>query len=237
MAQTIEAYVGNALDEAKISPTASQSGRTDRRGIFLRRYRSDRCFGSLVPYMLHPNLRLAQKSPWLEARHIRHVHRQPRDKASSATGAAADSSISSTCWCSAFSRSSVHSRRMSRCLSSAALSRASALGRSSRWPSLMLANIRLSEFADEFSPSCISSVVPASGRSAPRWCFCLALQFSPPRPTPSGACAWIIIGTGALIVWVFRFSCRNRPRYLATHGRGKRPSTCSPALEIQSVPE
>jgi MFS transporter, putative metabolite:H+ symporter len=32
---------------------------------------------------------------------------------------------------------------------------------------------------------------------------------------------WIIIGIGALVVWVFRFTLPESPRYLATHGRGK----------------
>ena len=31
---------------------------------------------------------------------------------------------------------------------------------------------------------------------------------------------WIIVGVGALIVWVLRFSLPESPRYLATHGRG-----------------
>jgi putative MFS transporter len=31
---------------------------------------------------------------------------------------------------------------------------------------------------------------------------------------------WLIIGAGALIVWIFRFSLPESPRYLATHGRG-----------------
>jgi putative MFS transporter len=33
--------------------------------------------------------------------------------------------------------------------------------------------------------------------------------------------AWVVIGIGALIVWVFRFTLPESPRYLATHGRGK----------------
>src|SRR6204780_3712759 len=33
--------------------------------------------------------------------------------------------------------------------------------------------------------------------------------------------AWLLIGIGALIVWVFRFTLPESPRYLATHGRGK----------------
>ncbi len=31
---------------------------------------------------------------------------------------------------------------------------------------------------------------------------------------------WVIVGVGALIVWVLRFSLPESPRYLATHGRG-----------------
>ena len=31
---------------------------------------------------------------------------------------------------------------------------------------------------------------------------------------------WLIIGVGALVVWVFRFSLPESPRFLATHGRG-----------------
>ena len=32
---------------------------------------------------------------------------------------------------------------------------------------------------------------------------------------------WVVIGIGALIVWLFRFWLPESPRYLATHGRGK----------------
>jgi putative MFS transporter len=31
---------------------------------------------------------------------------------------------------------------------------------------------------------------------------------------------WLVIGIGALVVWVFRFTLPESPRYLATHGRG-----------------
>lgn len=31
---------------------------------------------------------------------------------------------------------------------------------------------------------------------------------------------WVLIGAGALVVWVFRFTLPESPRYLATHGRG-----------------
>src|SRR6202140_177470 len=32
---------------------------------------------------------------------------------------------------------------------------------------------------------------------------------------------WLLIGVGALIVWVFRFTLPESPRFLATHGRGQ----------------
>jgi putative MFS transporter len=32
---------------------------------------------------------------------------------------------------------------------------------------------------------------------------------------------WLVVGAAALIVWVFRFTLPESPRYLATHGRGK----------------
>ncbi|HZP76490.1 MAG TPA: MFS transporter [Pseudolabrys sp.] len=32
---------------------------------------------------------------------------------------------------------------------------------------------------------------------------------------------WLVVGIGALIVWVFRFTLPESPRYLATHGRGQ----------------
>ncbi len=32
---------------------------------------------------------------------------------------------------------------------------------------------------------------------------------------------WLVVGIGALIVWVFRFTLPESPRFLATHGRGK----------------
>ncbi|MBV8793112.1 MAG: MFS transporter, partial [Pseudolabrys sp.] len=32
---------------------------------------------------------------------------------------------------------------------------------------------------------------------------------------------WVVIGIGALIVWLFRFTLPESPRYLSTHGRGQ----------------
>ena len=51
----------------------------------------------------------------------------------------------------------------------------------------------------------------------------LVLLFSGMLDTPDHIWRgiWLAIGIGALIVWVFRFTLPESPRYLATHGRGK----------------
>jgi putative MFS transporter len=50
----------------------------------------------------------------------------------------------------------------------------------------------------------------------------LALLAGSVASTPEQAWrgVWLIIGAGALIVWVFRFTLPESPRFLATHGRG-----------------
>ena len=48
---------------------------------------------------------------------------------------------------------------------------------------------------------------------------CSAARVSTPEYVWRGV--WLIVGIGALIVWVFRFTLPESPRYLATHGRGK----------------
>jgi len=47
---------------------------------------------------------------------------------------------------------------------------------------------------------------------------------------------WIIIGIGALIVWVLRFALPESPRYLATHGRGKEALEVLGRLGISTPP-
>jgi MFS transporter, putative metabolite:H+ symporter len=51
----------------------------------------------------------------------------------------------------------------------------------------------------------------------------VVLLFGSVATTPEYAWrgVWLVIGVGALIVWVFRFTLPESPRYLATHGRGK----------------
>ncbi len=40
-------------------------------------------------------------------------------------------------------------------------------------------------------------------------------------PNYAWRAVWVLVGVGALIVWYFRFTLPESPRYLATHGRGK----------------
>jgi putative MFS transporter len=47
---------------------------------------------------------------------------------------------------------------------------------------------------------------------------------------------WLIIGVGALIVWVFRFTLPESPRYLATHGKGQQALDVLGRLGISTPP-
>jgi MFS transporter, putative metabolite:H+ symporter len=47
---------------------------------------------------------------------------------------------------------------------------------------------------------------------------------------------WVIVGVGALVVWVFRFTLPESPRYLATHGRGQEALDVLGRLGIATPP-
>jgi len=47
---------------------------------------------------------------------------------------------------------------------------------------------------------------------------------------------WVIVGAGALIVWVFRFTLPESPRYLATHGRGQEALDVLNRLGVSAPP-
>lgn len=49
--------------------------------------------------------------------------------------------------------------------------------------------------------------------------------------------AWLLIGVGALVVWVFRFTLPESPRYLSTHGRGQEALDVLKKLQVPNVPE
>jgi putative MFS transporter len=47
---------------------------------------------------------------------------------------------------------------------------------------------------------------------------------------------WLVIGIGALIIWVFRFTLPESPRYLATHGRGQEALDVLKRLNLSTPP-
>ena len=96
----------------------------------------------------------------------------------------------------------------------AASLRALASAASSRLPSLMPANTRRKRSAAAFWRLCTSLAAPCVWPIASLF----TLFF---RDSIGWRGVWIVIGIGALIVWVFRFALPELPRYLATHGRGK----------------
>ena len=111
VAQTIEAYVGNALDEAKISPLHRKVVALIAAGYFFDVI-DFTIFGSVVPYILAIQVRdRRRKSRRSAAPPSSACSSAPRARGSSATGSAAASSISSTCCCSACSPSSARWRR------------------------------------------------------------------------------------------------------------------------------
>jgi putative MFS transporter len=83
-------------------------------------------------------------------------------------------------------------------------------------------------YAGEYSPKRIRGRILAivhfiGGASVWPIGTALVLLFGSLFTTPEYAWrgVWLIIGIGALIVWVFRFTLPESPRYLATHGRGE----------------
>jgi putative MFS transporter len=83
-------------------------------------------------------------------------------------------------------------------------------------------------YAGEYSPKAIRGRVLAIVHFIGGACVwpigtLLVLSLSGVLDTPDHIWrgVWLIIGIGALVVWVFRFTLPESPRYLATHGRGK----------------
>ena len=82
-------------------------------------------------------------------------------------------------------------------------------------------------YAGEYSPKAIRGRILAIVHFIGGACVwpigtLLVLAFSGMLDTPEHVWRgiWLVIGIGALIVWVFRFTLPESPRYLATHGRG-----------------
>jgi putative MFS transporter len=217
MAQTIEAFVGNALDDAKISPL-------HRRviGLIAGGYFFDvidfTVFGSLVPFLL-----LSKFATGAEAAAI-----------GSATifgmflGTAGQGEFTDR-----FGRRFIYQFNL------LLFGTFTILGAIAPSVTLLIAcrfiaGIGLGAeqplafaYAGEYSPKRIRGRILAIVHFIGGACVwpigtALVLLFGNFATTPEYVWrgVWLLIGIGALIVWVFRFTLPESPRFLATHGRG-----------------
>ena len=218
MVQTIEAFVGESLDEAKISPL-------HRRviGLIAAGYFFDvidfTVFGSLVPYILQSKFATGAEVAAIGSATIFGM----------CIGTAGQGEFSDR-----FGRRFIYQFNL---LLFGIFTIIGAMA-----PSIVLliacrfiAGIGLGAeqplafaYAGEYSPKRIRGRILAivhfiGGASVWPIGTALVLLFGSLSTTPEYAWrgVWLIIGIGALIVWVFRFTLPESPRYLATHGRGE----------------
>jgi MFS transporter, putative metabolite:H+ symporter len=218
MAQTIEAFVGNALDEAKISPLHKRVVALIAAGYFFDVI-DFTIFGSLVPYLLQSKFATGPEVAAIGSATIFGMF----------LGTAGQGEFSDR-----FGRRFIYQFNL---LLFGVFTIIGALS-----PSVTLlvacrffAGLGLGAeqplafaYAGEYSPKAIRGRVLAIVHFIGGACVwpigtALVLVFGSYAGSPEYAWrgVWILIGIGALIVWVFRFTLPESPRYLATHGRGK----------------
>src|SRR6202140_926077 len=217
MAQTIEAFVGKSLDEAKISPL-------HRRiiGLIAAGYFFDvidfTIFGSLVPYILQSKFATGPEVAAIGAATIFGMF----------IGTAGQGQFSDR-----FGRRFIYQFNL---LLFGVFTILGALA-----PSVTLlvvcrfiAGLGLGAeqplafaYAGEYSPKRIRGRILAIVHFIGGACVwpigtALVLLFGNFATMPEYVWrgVWLLIGVGALIVWVFRFTLPESPRFLATHGRG-----------------
>ena len=218
MAQTIEAFVGNSLDEAKISPLHRKIVALIAAGYFFDVI-DFTIFGSLVPYILQSKFATGPEVAAIGSATIFGLF----------IGTAGQGQFSDR-----FGRRFIYQFNL---LLFGIFTILGALA-----PSVTLliacrfiAGVGLGAeqplcfvYAGEYSPKAIRGRILAIVHFIGGACVwpigtALVLLFSGQLDTPEHVWRgiWIAIGVGALIVWVLRFSLPESPRYLATHGRGK----------------
>src|SRR5262244_3088401 len=235
VAQTIEAYVGNALDEAKISPLHRRVIALIAAGYFFDVI-DFTIFGSLVPYILSSKFASGAEIALVGAATIFGMF----------IGTAGQGQFSDR-----FGRRFIYQFNLllfgvftilgafASSVTMLVICRFIAgLGLGAEQP-LAFA------YAGEYSPKLIRGRILAIVHfigGALVWPIGTALvlllgtTIFPTSPDTVWRSAWIIIGIGALIVWVFRFTLPESPRYLATHGRGQDALDVLKRLDIPSVP-
>ena len=222
MAQTIEGFVGNALDEAKISPLHQRIVALIAAGYFFDVI-DFTIFGSLVPYILQSKFATGPEVAAIGSATIFGMF----------IGTAGQGEFSDR-----FGRRFIYQ------LNLLIFGVFTILGALAPSVSLLvgcrfIAGLGLGAeqplcfaYAGEYSPKRIRGRVLAIIHFIGGACVWpigtgLALGIgSMTSPEYAWRTIWLIIGAGALIVWVFRFSLPESPRYLATHGLGDK------ALEV-----
>src|SRR5580700_6487834 len=217
MAQTIEAFVGNALDEAKISPLHRRVV-----GLIAAGYFFDvidfTVFGALVPFLLQSKFATGAEAAAIGSATIFGMF----------LGTAGQGEFTDQ-----FGRRFIYQFNL---LLFGAFTILGAFA-----PSVTLlvvcrfiAGIGLGAeqplafaYAGEYSPKRIRGRILAIVHFIGGACVwpigtALVLLFGNFATMPEYVWrgVWLLIGVGALIVWVFRFTLPESPRYLATHGRG-----------------
>ena len=218
MAQTIEAFVGNALDEAKISPLHRRVIALIAAGYFFDVI-DFTVFGSLVPFILQSQFATGAEAAAVGSATIFGMF----------IGTAGQGQFSDR-----FGRRFIYQFNL---LLFGIFTILGALA-----PNVTLlvicrfiAGLGLGAeqplafaYAGEYSPRRIRGRILAIVHFIGGACVwpigtALVLLFGSMVSSPDHVWrgVWLLIGIGALIVWIFRFTLPESPRYLATHGRGK----------------
>lgn len=217
MAQTIEAFVGKSLDEAKISPLHKKIV-----GLIAAGYFFDvidfTIFGALVPFILASKFATGPEVGLIGAATIFGMF----------IGTAGQGQFSDR-----FGRRFIYQFNLM------LFSIFTILGALAPSVTLLIlcrfiAGLGLGAeqplafaYAGEYAPKAIRGRVLAIVHFIGGACVwpigtALALGVGAIASSPEYAwrAVWLIIGVGALVVWFFRFALPESPRYLATHGRG-----------------
>jgi putative MFS transporter len=218
VAQTIEGFVGNALDNAKISPLHRRVVALIAAGYFFDVI-DFTVFGSLVPFLLGSKFATGAEAAAIGSATIFGLF----------IGTAGQGQFSDR-----FGRRFIYQFNL------LLFGIFTILGAFAPSVTLLIvcrfiAGIGLGAeqplafaYAGEYSPKAIRGRILAIVHFIGGACVwpigtLLVLSLSGLLDTPDHVWrgVWLIIGIGALVVWVFRFTLPESPRYLATHGRGK----------------
>ena len=241
MAQTIEAFVGSALDEAKISPLHKKVIALIAAGYFFDVI-DFTIFGSLVPYILSSKFATGPEVAAIGSATIFGMF----------IGTAGQGQLSDR-----FGRRFIYQFNL------LLFGIFTLLGAFAPSVTLLvgcrfIAGLGLGAeqplcfaYAGEYSPKAIRGRILAFihfvggacvwpiGTALVLW-FGTSLFATNPEYVWRGI--WIVVGVGALLVWVLRFALPESPRYLSTHGRGqealdvlKRLGISTPALSSLST--